>query len=187
MCLAATQTVPEHVLTSRSAHSSVGAPVCCFPDHRRHRNCSQRSRLALYPLGLEAERAPEGRLVTSCSHAWSQVTRTSLTLHQRSPLVRLGLHPGFAVVIYFWHLSLASSSSRARRRSSKISCSGHECLLRTHFSPLLSPLPKGLWDLCDSCQVHSRTCKDLTVSSWCSDGQKPGGRQGAGEAVGQRR
>lgn len=43
-----------------------------------------------------------------------EVTPAETWLHARS-LLRLGLLPGLAVVVYFWHLSLPSSRSKARK------------------------------------------------------------------------
>lgn len=90
------------------------------------------------------------------------------------PLVRLGLPslgqpPSFAVVLYFWHISLPSSSSKARRKNSKIRYSGRKCLLWTRFSPPLFPLPGEVRDFWDSHPVHSRACEDIAVSSWVSE------------------
>lgn len=81
--------------------------------------------------------------------AWSQATRAFLALRQRSPRAEtqshavsplsFGLRPGFAVVIYFWHVSLPSSRSRNQKKTNKISDSGHKCLLGTRLQ--LSPVP----------------------------------------------
>lgn len=81
-------------------------------------------------------------------------------------LPSLGQHPSFAVVLYFWHISLPFSSSR---KNSKIPYSGRKYLLGTHFSPLLSPLPGRVRDLWDPHHVHSRACEDIAVSSWVSE------------------
>jgi hypothetical protein len=83
------------------------------------------------PLGLEVKWGPEGRWVGCAIRPSPRPPEfPSPSTRGRHPLVRfsqalclwiLGLHPRFALVIYFWHTSLPSWSSKPQKKKNKIS------------------------------------------------------------------
>lgn len=104
----------------------MGLPVLGFlqgPALNIHRNGSQRSdciptKAGFVYSGSGGRGSSEGETGHLCRPDWSQAARASLTLQQRSPpgeTPGLGLHPRFAVVIYFWYVSLPSPSGKARK------------------------------------------------------------------------